>query len=199
MYWINLNKVAYWINSNKIVQVHEIISKNTQFYLVLILSMLHYILPINMWYHYDVEFKLYSWKFAQNVGIEMSYAYRRDLQHPLKTQKNEEDTTRVFYQINYIGYHIEFPHIRWVVTKRNVFQYIILILILLHCQLTSFKWQRSMIKHKQHLRGTFPFVTLILYKWIQCENIYSWFGKIQVMFSTFFWLFKGCCKSLRCV
>jgi len=42
----------------------------------------------------------------------MSYAYRRDLQHPLKTQKNEEDTTRVFYQINYIGYHIEFPHIR---------------------------------------------------------------------------------------
>ena len=50
-YWINLNNVAYWINLNKVVysnkvsQAHEINSKNTQFYLVLISSMLHYILP----------------------------------------------------------------------------------------------------------------------------------------------------------
>jgi len=40
-----LNKVAYWINSNKDAQVHEINSKNTQLYLFLISSTLHYILP----------------------------------------------------------------------------------------------------------------------------------------------------------
>jgi len=45
VYWINSNKVAYWINSNKVAQVHKINSKNTQFYLVLISSTLHYILP----------------------------------------------------------------------------------------------------------------------------------------------------------
>jgi len=44
-FWINSNKVEYWINSNKAVQVHEINSKNTQFYLVLISSTLYYILP----------------------------------------------------------------------------------------------------------------------------------------------------------
>jgi len=67
------------------------------------------------------------------------------LQVSLKTKKNEENTTHVFYQINYIRYHIEFPNIRWVVTKRSAFQYILLNLILLHCLLTSFNWQRSMI------------------------------------------------------
>jgi hypothetical protein len=65
-----------------------------------------------MWYHHDVGFKLYSSKFAENVGIEVSYTSGIDLQHHLKIQKNEENTTHVFYRIKYIGYHIEFPHIR---------------------------------------------------------------------------------------
>ena len=65
-------------------------------------------------------------------------------------QKNEENTTHVFYKINYINSHIKFPHIRWVITHRNAFQEVALNLILLLCQLTSFNWQRSMIK----LKGT---------------------------------------------
>jgi len=41
----------------------------------------------------------------------VSYTYIKNLQDYLKTQKNEENTTHVFYQINFIGFHIEFPHI----------------------------------------------------------------------------------------
>jgi len=65
-----------------------------------------------MWYHHDVRFKLNSRKFAQNIGIEVSNTSGRDLQRPLKIQKNEENTTHVFYQINYINSHIEFSHIK---------------------------------------------------------------------------------------
>jgi len=70
---MNSNNVAYWINSNKVAQVHKINSKNTQFYLVLISCTLHCILPKYIWYHHDVGFKLYRWKFAKNIGIEVSY------------------------------------------------------------------------------------------------------------------------------
>jgi len=101
-----------------------------------------------MWYHRDVGFKLNSWKFAENVDIEVSYTWNKNLQDYLKAQKNEENTTHVFYQINFIGFHIEFPHIRWVAMNKNAFQYILLNLFLLSCQLKSFNWQRSMIKHK---------------------------------------------------
>jgi len=69
-----------------------------------------------MWYHYDVGFKYNYWKFAKNVGIEVSYTSGRDLQSSLKSQKNEENTTQVFYQINYTNSHIEFPHTKWVIT-----------------------------------------------------------------------------------
>jgi len=67
----------------------------------------------------------------------------------LKTQKNEENPTHVLYQINFTCYHIESLHLGWVVTKKSAFQYIILNLILLLYQLTSFNWQRCIIKHKK--------------------------------------------------
>ena len=67
VYWINLNKVTYWINSNKVAQVDKINSKNTQFYLFDFGIYITFSLNIYMWYHHDVGFKLYSWKFAQNV------------------------------------------------------------------------------------------------------------------------------------
>jgi len=135
-----LNKVAYWINLNKVAQIHKFNWKNTQFYLVLISSTLHYILPKYTWYQHDVGFKFNSWKFAKNVGIEVSYTSGRDLQPSLKSQKNEENTTHAFYQINYKNSHIEFPRIRWVITQRNASQEVALNLILLSCQLTSFNW-----------------------------------------------------------
>jgi len=69
-----------------------------------------------MLYHHYVGFKLNSWKFSENVGIEMSYTWCKNLLISLKTQKNEEKTSHVFYRINYIGSHIEFIPIRWVVT-----------------------------------------------------------------------------------
>jgi len=31
---------------------------------------------------------------------------------------------------------------------------------------------------------------LVLYEGIRCENLYSWFCRIHVLFSSFFWLFK---------
>ena len=87
---------------------------------------------------------------TENLDIEVSYTSGRDLQLSLKSQKNEENTTHVFYKINYINFLIEFPHIRRVITQRNAFQQVALNLILLPCQLTSFNWHRSMIK----LKGT---------------------------------------------
>jgi len=124
VYWINLNKVAYWINSNKVSQVHEINSKNTQFYLVLISSTLHYILP---------KYVVSSWCEICSILWKL---------------KRMKRTTDVFYIINYICFHIESLHIEWVITEKNASQYILLNLILLSCQLTSFNWQRSMIKIK---------------------------------------------------
>jgi len=56
-----------------VAQVRKINLKNTQFYLVLISSKLHYILPKYMWYHYDVGFKFNCWKVTENLGIEVSY------------------------------------------------------------------------------------------------------------------------------
>jgi len=41
-----------------------------------------------MWHHHDVGFKLNCWKFAENIGIEVSYTSGRDLKRPLKIQKN---------------------------------------------------------------------------------------------------------------
>jgi len=49
-----------------------------------------------MWYHHDVGFKYNFLKFAENVGIEVSYTSGRDLLLFLKSQKNEENTTHVF-------------------------------------------------------------------------------------------------------
>ena len=66
------------------------------FYLVLISSTLHYILPKYMWYHHDVGFKFNFRKFTENVRIEVSYTSSRDLQLSLKIQNNEENTTHVF-------------------------------------------------------------------------------------------------------
>jgi len=43
-----------------VAQLHKINLKNTQFYLVLISSTLHYILPKYMWYHNDVGYKFNS-------------------------------------------------------------------------------------------------------------------------------------------
>jgi len=74
-----------------------------------------------MWYHHDDEFKLNYWNFAQNIGIKVSYTWFKNLHISLKTQKNEENTIHVFYQVNYISSHIEFYHIRWVATKKNAF------------------------------------------------------------------------------
>jgi len=46
-----------------------------------------------MLYHHDIGFKFNFWKFTENLGIEVSYTSDRDLQRPLKTQKNEENNT----------------------------------------------------------------------------------------------------------
>jgi len=45
-----------------------------------------------MYHHLDVGFKLNSWKFAENIGIEVSYTQCKNLQVSLKTQKNEDIT-----------------------------------------------------------------------------------------------------------
>jgi len=45
---------------NNVAKVHEINSKNTKLYLVLISSKLQSTIYLNMWYHHDNGFKLYS-------------------------------------------------------------------------------------------------------------------------------------------
>jgi len=82
--------------------------------------------------------------------------------------------------------HIKFLRTRWVMTKTNVFQYIIWNFILLPYQLTCFNWQRSMISSKRQLGNAYPFITLFLYEWIWCENLYNSLDRIQNNFSSFF-------------
>jgi len=46
--------------------------------------------------------------------------------------------------------------------------------------------------------GMQSFMSLfVLCEWIRCENIYSWFGRIQNVFSLFFWVFKETYKFLQ--
>ena len=75
--WIRIKLHKY---AKSIQKIHNFISSTS-----------HYILPKYMWYHHDVVFKLNCWKFAEHVGIKVSYTSGRDLQCPLKIQKNEEN------------------------------------------------------------------------------------------------------------
>jgi hypothetical protein len=83
------------------------------------------------------------------------------------------------YLMTYINSHIKFLHIRWVLTKRNVFQYIVLNFILPRCRLTCFNWQRSMIKLKTISCSTFHFLVATFLTWRnlmwELYNLFSFF------------------------
>jgi len=120
VFWINLNKVAYWINSNKVVyrinsnkvaQVHEINSKITQFYLVLISSKLHYILPK---YAVTVEFKFYCW-MRKKLGLKCLILSVK-ICSALWKLKRMDITHVAFYLMSCTNSSIKFLHIRWVGT-----------------------------------------------------------------------------------
>ena len=57
---------------------------------------------------------------------------------------------------------------------------------ILQNQLDKFSHRISSYKMSRNVKewGAFPYVPLILYKGIRCENLYSWFCRIHVVFSS---------------
>jgi len=146
---VNSNKVAYWINSNKVAQNQL---KNTQFYLVLISSTLHYIIPKYMWYHM-LDLSLIIGSLLKILSLKCLILQVEISNFLWKVKEWREHNTCILSNQLYTFSH----------------------------RIPSYRMSRDVKEW-----GAFSYAPLILYKGIRCENLYSWFARIHVVFSSFF-------------